>query len=132
MTITRTDTLNIDRVLSKIEDNAERFVIAATAAAAVRAMAETPRAYGVLANSQFTKIKRRGRSIKGIVGYGAEYAKYLNGMPGKPTPNWSPVSASNKKAPSDNMNARPEFLTRAFTSRRALADNNRLLAVFKI
>lgn len=131
MGIKKKNKSNIDSVLREIDKRAERFVNAAISIAAVNAMIETPREYGTLANSQFKKVSSFKGGVKGTLGYGASYAKYLNGLPGFSTPTWTPKKSSEKKGPSENMNARPEFLTRAFETSKSRGQIDQLRSIFK-
>lgn len=118
--------LSFDAADRVIRRKVEQFVHGATGFAATEAMTMTPREYGFLANSQYTNVVNYPNLVTGTVGYGATYAKYLNGIPGGPTPNWLPRRVEDKQGPSANMSAEPGFLTKAFESSENQAEINRM------
>lgn len=111
--------INIDQLISRLENKAEQFVTAAIGVGSAEAMRLTPREYGNLANSQFTTVNKYQDKIVGRVGYSVYYAKYLNGLPGYRTPTWNPRPINQKQGPSTNMNAEPGFLNKGFESERS-------------
>lgn len=115
-----------------IERKAEQFTEAAVGVIATNAMMLTPREYGTLANSQYTSVKKKWTKITGIVGYGADYAKYLNGLPGYNKPKWKPRPVGEKKGPSTNMNAEPEFLTKGGEGPNTASTLRTLEGIFKV
>ena len=116
----------------QIRKNAIRFTETVVSIAASEAMYYTPREYGTLANSQFTRVDASLSKVTGTLGYGASYAVYLNGLPGFNEPSWSPRPINEKDGPATNMNAKPHFLEEGFESERAVQSIKDAEDVFKI
>ena len=120
--------INTKRLIEITDKKAKQFIAAANGIAATKAMKLTPREYGTLANSQYTTTTKTAKGFRGSVGYAVAYAKYLNGLPGFNKPEWNPRKVKDKKGPSTNMKAEPEFLNKGFTSS---ASKKKISAIFK-
>lgn len=119
-------TNNFKKVINNITENkARQVLVAIEAGAANRAIFHAPVEYSNLVNSYFGNVEKTGHIWRLRVGFGVDYAVYLNNMT-----NWKPRPPTLKQGPGYNPNATPHFLDyHGFESPEAKADIDKTIKV---
>lgn len=109
--------VNLRKAVAKIDRKAAQFVQAVVNDAGILSKTKAPEEYERLVNSQGQDFEKRATIYIGILSYNTTYAEILNDGIYK----WKPRAPENKKGPSWNPEATPQFLEYGFESEQAKA-----------